>query len=245
MMTQKAPRGRWPRGGLAASVATLCMVLACEMPMPAAVAFDEATGTATGVSQVLSEEDVEVRPERLSGPVPRYPEELRQAGVGGMVLLDFVIDANGRVDSSSITVLEATHDAFVAPATDVIQRSIYQPGEQDGKPVAVQVQQRIGFTTQRRDREALTLQALIEIAQSGRGSDTSLVFVRESPLVYIDGVEATREEASGLTPDMIARVEIIKAAAALSLYGERGANGVIQIYTKKDDISVTGRRGNR
>ncbi len=243
MMTQKAPRARWPRAGLAASVATVFIVLACETPIPAAVEFDAESGTATGVSQVLSEADVEVRPERLSGPVPRYPEELRQAGVGGFVLLDFVIDANGRVDSSSITVLESTNGAFVAPATDVIQRSIYQPGELDGKPVSVQVQQRIGFSIARPGRDVLTLQTLIESAR--RGSDTSLGFVRESPLVYIDGVEATGEEVSGLTPGMIARVEILKAAAAVTLFGERAASGVIQIYTKKDDISVTGRRVNR
>ena len=133
MMTQKAPRARWPRAGLAAAVATVFIGLACEMPTPAVVAFDEATGTATAVSQVLSEADVEVRPERLSGPPPRYPQELREAGVEGLVLLDFVIDASGRVDSSSVTVVQATHDAFVGPATDVIRRSIYRPGEQDGK----------------------------------------------------------------------------------------------------------------
>ena len=93
--------------------------------------------------------------------------------------------------------------------------------------------------------DLLTLQALIESAQTGRGSDTSLVYVRENPLVYIDGVEATDEQVSGLSPDMIARVEILKAAAALSLYGERGANGAILIFTKKDDISETGRQVNR
>ena len=243
MMTQKAPRARWPRAGLASAVATVFIGLACEMPTPAVVAFDEATGSATGVSQVLSEADVDVRPERLSGPVPRYPQMLREAGVEGMVLLDFVIDASGRVDSSSITVLESTNGAFVAPATDVIQRSLYQPGELDGEPVAVRVQQRIGFSIQRPDRDVLTLQTLIEGAQSGRTSDTSLVFV--SILMYIDGVEATDDDVSGLTPDMISRIEVLKGAAAEALYGERAANGVIQIYTKMGDISVTGRPVNR
>ena len=41
MMTQKAPRALWPRAGLAAAVATVFIGLACETPMPAAVAFDE------------------------------------------------------------------------------------------------------------------------------------------------------------------------------------------------------------
>ena len=245
MMTQKTPRARWPRAGLAAAVATVFIGLACEMPTPAVVAFDEATGTATGVSQVLSEADVDARPERLSGPVPRYPQMLRQAGIEGTVLLSFVIDANGRVDSSSVTVVETTHDAFVAPATDVIQRSLYQPGELDGEPVAVRVQQRIGFSIQRPDRNVLTLQTLTESAQSGRGSDTSLVYLRENPLVYIDGVEVTIEDVSRLSKGMIARVEILKANAALSLFGERAANGVIQIYTQMRDISVTGRPVNR
>lgn len=63
------------------------------------------------------------------------------------------------------------------------------------------------------------------------------------PLVYIDGVRIASEEgfigAGGasrlddLNPESIARVEILKGAAAATLYGTEASNGVIQIFTKR------------
>ncbi len=66
------------------------------------------------------------------------------------------------------------------------------------------------------------------------------------PLLYIDGVrvfnESTRAGWGGRTttsplqdisPDDIARVEVVKGAAATTLYGTEASNGVIQIFTKK------------
>jgi TonB-dependent starch-binding outer membrane protein SusC len=79
------------------------------------------------------------------------------------------------------------------------------------------------------------------------------------PIVYIDGVRvfggdspthpAARQSSSPLNdinPQDIERVEVIKGAAATSLYGTEAASGVIQIFTKRGqagaarwDASVT------
>lgn len=65
------------------------------------------------------------------------------------------------------------------------------------------------------------------------------------PLIYIDGIRAD-DSSSGLSvggatptrltdinPHDIDRVEIVKGAAATTLYGTEGANGVVQIFTKR------------
>ncbi len=102
-------------------------------------------------TQTFLETAVDERPERLSGPMPRYPEMLRQAGIEGVVLLEFVIDTTGRVETESIKVLQSTNRAFEGPAKDVIRRSIYRPGRVRGQAVRVLVSQQIGFTISRDD----------------------------------------------------------------------------------------------
>ncbi len=102
-------------------------------------------------SQTFLETAVDERPERLSGPYPRYPEMLRQAGIEGFVLLEFVIDTSGRVEESTLKVLQSTNRAFEGPAKVVIRQSLYRPGRVRGQAVRVLVSQRIGFTIQGND----------------------------------------------------------------------------------------------
>jgi len=55
---------------------------------------------------------------------------------------------------------------------------------------------------------------------------------RQDPLVIIDGT-ITRLSLADVNSEDIERVEVIKGAAASSLYGSDAANGVIQIFTKR------------
>ena len=55
---------------------------------------------------------------------------------------------------------------------------------------------------------------------------------RQDPLIIIDGT-ITRLGLADLNSEDIERVEVIKGAAASSLYGSDAANGVIQIFTKR------------
>ena len=50
-----------------------------------------------------------------------------------------------------------------------------------------------------------------------------------SPLVVIDGIAGSLGD---LTPDDVASIEVLKDASAASIYGSRGANGVILVTTK-------------
>jgi TonB-dependent starch-binding outer membrane protein SusC len=51
------------------------------------------------------------------------------------------------------------------------------------------------------------------------------------PMILLDGIEVT--DLNGLDLTSVDRVEVVKGAAAGMLYGAQGANGVIQVFTKK------------
>ena len=55
---------------------------------------------------------------------------------------------------------------------------------------------------------------------------------RTDPLIIIDGT-ITRLSLADIASEDIERVEVIKGAAASSLYGSDAANGVVQIFTKR------------
>jgi TonB-linked SusC/RagA family outer membrane protein len=55
---------------------------------------------------------------------------------------------------------------------------------------------------------------------------------RQDPLIMVDGT-ITRLGLADINSEDIERIEIVKGAAASSLYGSDAANGVIQIFTKR------------
>lgn len=81
----------------------------------------------------------EAQPEVLSGPLPVYPELLRQAGVQGEVLLEAVVDSTGRVVAASIVVVAANHPAFVAAARQALLATLFRPAMVGGRAVQTRV----------------------------------------------------------------------------------------------------------
>ncbi|MGC4022903.1 MAG: TonB-dependent receptor plug domain-containing protein [Cyclobacteriaceae bacterium] len=53
------------------------------------------------------------------------------------------------------------------------------------------------------------------------------------PLIMVDGVEMNSTALNSLDLNNVERVEVVQGAAASTQYGAQGANGVIQIFTKK------------
>jgi TonB-linked SusC/RagA family outer membrane protein len=58
------------------------------------------------------------------------------------------------------------------------------------------------------------------------------------PLIMIDGIQVSATDLTSLDMSNIDRVEVIQGAASATLYGAQGANGVIQLFTKR------GKKGN-
>ncbi|MYL05491.1 MAG: TonB-dependent receptor plug domain-containing protein, partial [Gemmatimonadales bacterium] len=70
------------------------------------------------------------------------------------------------------------------------------------------------------------------------------------PIIYVDGIRVDRSAVQNfngqgnpsrlddIPPESIERVEILKGAAAATLYGTEASNGVIQIFTKRGNIGT-------
>jgi len=54
-----------------------------------------------------------------------------------------------------------------------------------------------------------------------------------SPMVLVDGVEMGASALNTIDLNSVEKVEVVQGAAAATVYGAQGANGVIQIITKK------------
>ena len=83
---------------------------------------------------------------------------------------------------------------------------------------------------------------LISYQRSGEpGADNANFFIRgvttfgykKDPLILLDNNEVTSQDLARMQPDDIASFSIMKDATATSLYGSRGANGVILVTTKE------------
>lgn len=53
------------------------------------------------------------------------------------------------------------------------------------------------------------------------------------PLIMVDGVQIASTDINSLDLSNVDRVEVVQGAASASIYGAQGANGVIQVFTKK------------
>ncbi|GAA4315432.1 TonB-dependent receptor [Mucilaginibacter gynuensis] len=93
------------------------------------------------------------------------------------------------------------------------------------------------------------ISGIISYQRSGEpGADNAQFFIRGittfgsgkiDPLILIDGMESSNTALARLQPDDISGFSVLKDAAASSLYGARGANGVILVTTKSGKSGET------
>lgn len=101
------------------------------------------TGPVTG--ETYLEAQVDDPPTVISTGPLRYPPVLERAGIGGRVVMQFVVDTTGHAEAAGFKILSSTNTAFNEPAKEVIMKSVFRPGRVRGQPVRVQVQQVISF----------------------------------------------------------------------------------------------------
>jgi TonB family protein len=75
---------------------------------------------------------------------PRYPADMRQAGVKGEVVVDFIVDFKGDVHDPYA--LRSSRPEFEAAAVEAVGQWKFAPGQKDGKTVNTRVQVPIVFT---------------------------------------------------------------------------------------------------
>ena len=59
------------------------------------------------------------------------------------------------------------------------------------------------------------------------------------PMILLDGIEIRSTDIQSLDLSNVERVEVVQGAASASIYGAQGANGVIQIFSKKGKRGAT------
>ena len=81
------------------------------------------------------------RAPRLTGRAlePRYPPVLRDAGIEGHVLAEFVVDTLGRAELATLRFPELTNPLFGDAVRDALTRYRFTPGEMAGRKVRTRV----------------------------------------------------------------------------------------------------------
>jgi TonB family protein len=97
-------------------------------------------------AQIFKDAVVDALPELVSCPPAHYPEEMRQAAIEGVVVLQFVVEIEGHVKPENIAVLRSTHEAFEAPAREMIAECTFRPGKVRQTAVRVLVQMPLTFS---------------------------------------------------------------------------------------------------
>ena len=76
---------------------------------------------------------------------PQYPFEMRRAGIGGEVTVDFIIDTNGDVQNAYAS--KSSQREFEAAAVQAVSKWKFRPGRKGGKDVITHMVVPIVFTT--------------------------------------------------------------------------------------------------
>jgi protein TonB len=80
---------------------------------------------------------------------PQYPAALRSAGLEGQVVVQFIVNTDGRADSGSIRVVSATNDLFSAAVQRALPKMRFAPALIGRKAVPQFVQQLFVFKLDR------------------------------------------------------------------------------------------------
>jgi len=77
-----------------------------------------------------------------------YPEDMRRRRLGGIAELAFVVDASGKVEPSSVEIVDATQPAFGEAAKRALLQTGFNPGKVSGSAVRTKVSLPIVYKAQ-------------------------------------------------------------------------------------------------
>ena len=98
----------------------------------------------------MSAEQVEKQVAFIAGNAPpRYPEALRQAGIEGRVMAEFVVNEQGRTEEASIRFVQPDNDLFEDAVRVALRRMRFIPAEVGGRKVRQLVEMPFVFTLAR------------------------------------------------------------------------------------------------
>ena len=142
----------------------------------------------------------------------KYPVEAQKQKIEGRVIVQFIVDETGKVIFPKVVrrmdpILEAEALRIVSSMPDWI------PGKQSGKAVNV--------------RYVLPIQFKLTGPTNSPKQETAKIDM--NPLVLLDGETISHEKMNEIDPNTIQEINVLKDQASISMYGEKGKNGVILI----------------
>lgn len=100
----------------------------------------------TGSGEPIDGSSADNPPYMMPGQMgPSYPPELRGEAPDGLVVVRFVIDTLGKVETSSVKVVESTHPHFLSSVRVALDRLRFTPAKLSGQRVRVRMEQRFEF----------------------------------------------------------------------------------------------------
>ncbi len=159
----------------------------------------------------------------------RYPASAKERGLQGRVTVQFVVDKDGSIKEPKV--IRSIDQELDEEALRLVKSmSKWEPGRQNGEPVAVKFAVPVLFKLDAdvRMSEQLVIQEVRTSMDGGRGI----------PLYIVDGKEVSASVMRALKPESIAGVSVLKDKSATAIYGERAKHGVVVITLKEGDSAI-------
>ncbi len=86
---------------------------------------------------------------KIGGEAPEYPGSLKDSGVEGQVLAQFVVNESGRYEGGTVKILSSSNPAFTAAVKDALPRMRFSAAQIGGKKVQQLVQMPFQFHLQK------------------------------------------------------------------------------------------------
>lgn len=125
----------------AGALATACAVVAPDVSPTDSVQPSSPPAAETSTDQPRFGTRVTAQVTPLPGSrAPKYPPDLRAAGIEGEVLVQFVVDTTGRAEMASLEVLQSSHEAFAEAVRVALAEMRFTTADVSGRKVRQLVQ---------------------------------------------------------------------------------------------------------
>ena len=95
--------------------------------------------------QVFNDRDLDEPPVPVVPARPEYPAGLQGGGVGGDVVVTYIVGLDGQVEPGTIVVQSADRPEFGRAVREALRSARFRPGRIHGMVVRVRVRQRVRF----------------------------------------------------------------------------------------------------
>jgi len=169
----------------------------------------------------------------------KYPASMRENNMQGKAIVTFVVESDGSL--SNVKALRAPNEDAGNEAVRVVQLTSgkWMPGLQNHQYVRVQYTVPVNFSLQGKVEDVIIIHSP---ADTGLKTEKFVRFGQKSgndPLYILDGKEIKSTDFSSVRPADIESITVLKDGSAKSLYGTKGANGVILITSKRANKDAT------